>query len=193
MTRWVPGIVLVGLTLLVGSLRASDTPSLTVIKSESKLFAGQDHEGKVIATLARGEELKPLMQGVAGSTWYMVKTAKGIIGWIQAADVSSSNRVNEIFKDASLPNRSAGRDGEIGINVTPTAQVEANKENDKREAERRRTAENRDEQERKRDAQLEQEKIRAQAAIEAARIKAQGEVEAAKKRKPDVCVFCDWR
>lgn len=85
----------------------------------------------------------------------------------------------------------------IAVDVTPKAQVEANRENDKREAETRRIAEFRAEQERQRAAQLQRElqraRIEADGAAEAARIDAQGRVDAAKKRKPDVCLLCNVR
>ncbi len=86
-----------------------------------------------------------------------------------------------------------GQDTRIGVDVTPKAQVEENKENDKREAERIRRAEIADEQWRQNEAKLRQARERAQTDLEAARIRARGEAEAAKERKPDVCLLCDWR
>jgi len=82
----------------------------------------------------------------------------------------------------------------IGFDVTPRAQIEINRENDKREAEARRLAEAQAEQARRRAAELERSRIQAEAARDAARIQAQGDVEAAKNRRPDVCLNCSyWR
>jgi hypothetical protein len=160
---------------------ADDSAMLTVTTQNAHLYASQDSEGKVVTTLGRGEVLKPLAQGVGFATWYMVKTSKGVVGWIQAVDVASTQRTDDVFGDRSEVNAK---------DVTPNAQVEANRENNKREAEANRIAEARAEQERQRAAQLQRARIQAQAAAEAARIQAQGEVEAAKKRKPDMCLNC---
>jgi hypothetical protein len=82
----------------------------------------------------------------------------------------------------------------IGVDVTPQAQVERNREDDKKVAEARRMAEAQAAQARQRAAELQRARIQAEAAREAARIQAQGEIEAAKNRKPDVCLNCNlWR
>ena len=175
---------LVFLSVLVGAslgFAADNAATLTVTTANTNLYATQDNEGKVVTTLRRGEALKPLAQGVGFATWYMVKTSKGAVGWIQAADVASTQRTEEVFQDRSKAN---ARD------VTPEAQVELNKEIDKKEAEERRRAEARAEQDQQRAAQQERAQIQARSAEEAARIQSQGEVDAAKKRKPDVCWNC---
>jgi hypothetical protein len=100
------------LALVTPSLApATDGPALTVTTQSANLYVNQDSEGKIVSTLARGEVLKPLAQGVGGATWYMVKTAKGLIGWIQAVDVASTERTDEVFRDQSkikAPNRFVG-------------------------------------------------------------------------------------
>lgn len=93
------------------ALGAESSPTLTVTTTEAVLYVRQDVESKVVATLEKGEVLKPLAQGVGIATWYMVKTPKGQIGWVQSADVSSSNRTDEVFRDSSklkAPNRPTG-------------------------------------------------------------------------------------
>jgi hypothetical protein len=161
---------------------ADNAAMLTVTTQNAHLYASQDNEGKVVTTLRRGEVLKSLAQGIGFATWYMVKTSKGVVGWIQVVDVASTQRNGEVFRDRSEVHAK---------DVTPKTQVEINRENAKRESEANKQAEARAEQERQRAAQLERARIQAEAAVEAARIQAQGEVEAAKKRKPDClnCVF----
>ena len=82
----------------------------------------------------------------------------------------------------------------IGMDVTPQAQVERNKETDKKVAEARRIAEAHEAQARQRAAELQRSIMQAEAAREAARMKALGDIEAAKNRQPDVCLNCNlWR
>jgi hypothetical protein len=52
------------------------------------LYARQEKESEVITGLAKGEELLLLGQALGISLWYMVKTPKGAIGWVQSAVVS---------------------------------------------------------------------------------------------------------
>lgn len=160
---------------------AENSATLTITAQSANLYASQDNEGKIITTLERGEVLKPLAQGVGFVTWYMVKTSKGVVGWIQGVDVASTQRTEEVFRDRS----------NVDVkDVTPKAQVEANKEIAKREAEERAKTEARAEAAERRAAEYERQRIRAQAELEQERIRAQGEVEAAKKRKPDTCLNC---
>jgi hypothetical protein len=78
---------------------AGESSALTVTTLDARLYPRQDNEAKFIATLEKGEKLQPFAQGVGNQHWYMIKTSKGIIGWIQAIDVSSDNRVDETFRD----------------------------------------------------------------------------------------------
>ena len=77
---------------------AESSPTLTVTTMGARLYASQDNESKFIATLENGEKLQPLAQGLGNGDWYMVKTSKGMIGWVQTADVSGSNRLDETFR-----------------------------------------------------------------------------------------------
>ena len=40
-----------------------------------------------IAQLSEGDKLVPLLQSEGSINWYMVKTEKGIIGWVKSSDV----------------------------------------------------------------------------------------------------------
>jgi hypothetical protein len=96
------------LGLIAAPLWAAD---LTVTTADAPLYAKQDVESKVIVTLAKGVVLKPLAQGVGAVTWYMVKTPKGRIGWVQASDVHSGSQTDELFRDKGKmqsPKRYAG-------------------------------------------------------------------------------------
>jgi hypothetical protein len=160
---------------------ASDSATLTVTATEAHLYAKQDTDSKIVVTLAKGTVLKPLAQGVGTGVWYMVKTPRGRVGWIQEVDVASTQRTDEVFRDRSTANAK---------DVTPEAQAEANKENDRRQAEERAKAEAKAEAARQRAAELHKATIRAQADLEKARIQARGEAEAAEKRQPDTCLNC---
>jgi hypothetical protein len=78
---------------------AAESSALTVTTLDARLYPRQDKESKFIATLEKGEKLQPLAQGVGNEAWYMVKSSKGIIGWVQATDVSSGIRADETFRD----------------------------------------------------------------------------------------------
>jgi|RhiMetdeSRZDD1v2_1073273.scaffolds.fasta_scaffold138879_3 hypothetical protein len=86
------------------SFAGDSSPTLIVTTVGAHLYPRQDNESKFIATLEKGEKLQPLAQGVGNQAWYMVKSSKGIIGWVQATDVSSSNRVDETFRDTAEVN-----------------------------------------------------------------------------------------
>ena len=102
----VQGLKLVLLFLILAvplpSFAGDSSPTLTVTTLDARLYPRQDNESKFIATLEKGEKLQPLAQGVGNEAWYMVKTSKGMIGWVQAIDVSSGNRVDEVFRDTGV-------------------------------------------------------------------------------------------
>jgi len=78
---------------------AGESSALTVTTADARLYPRQDSESKFITTLDKGEQLQPLAQGVGNQDWYMVRTSRGMIGWVQGIDVSSDNRVAETFRD----------------------------------------------------------------------------------------------
>jgi hypothetical protein len=89
------------LVVPLSSFAGDSAPTLTVTTVRAHLYPRQDNESKFIATLEKGENLHPLAQGVGNEAWYMVQTSKGMIGWVQATDVSIGNRVDETFRDTS--------------------------------------------------------------------------------------------
>ena len=60
---------------------------LVVIAKTAGLFPRQDEEAEQIAQLSEGENLVPMLQSEGGRPWYMVRTKKGLIGWIKSTDV----------------------------------------------------------------------------------------------------------
>jgi len=72
----------------VGDLGGKGLPNRLVVASmEASLYPKQDDESEKLAQLAQGEILVPMVQSSGGNDWYMVKTQKGVIGWVKSADV----------------------------------------------------------------------------------------------------------
>lgn len=80
---------------------AEATKALTVGESGASLYSQQEVESDKIATLQKGETLVPLAEAVGQQTWYMVKTARGLVGWVRAADTSGAAQLRETFKEQS--------------------------------------------------------------------------------------------
>ena len=72
------------------SVRALPTRLVVSVKTAG-LFPRQDEESEEIAQLAQGESLVPMVQSAGGNEWYMVKTQKGLIGWVKSADVRAES------------------------------------------------------------------------------------------------------
>lgn len=66
---------------------AEDSPTLIVTTMVAHLYAHQEKESEIITNLEKGEELLPVGQAIGNGLWYMVKTPKGAIGWVQSADL----------------------------------------------------------------------------------------------------------
>ena len=60
---------------------------LVVAAKGAGLYPRQDGEAEKIDQLSEGESLVPMVQAAGGSDWYMVKTQKGLVGWVKGADV----------------------------------------------------------------------------------------------------------
>lgn len=60
---------------------------LIVAAKETGLYPKQDDESEKLAQLQQGEALVPMLQTSGGNDWYMVKTQKGVIGWVKSGDV----------------------------------------------------------------------------------------------------------
>lgn len=83
-----PGGVTQGGTGGVGDVGGRAIPRrLIVVTKDAGLYSRQDDESEKLFLLAQGEPLTPMVQSAGGSEWYMVKTAKGLVGWVKATDV----------------------------------------------------------------------------------------------------------
>jgi hypothetical protein len=72
----------------VGDIGGRGVPSRLIVASQqATLFPRQDDEAEKITSLAQGEILVPLLQAAGGNDWFMVKTQKGLIGWVKSSDV----------------------------------------------------------------------------------------------------------
>ena len=72
----------------IGNLNGKALPiRLVVAVKEAGLYPKQDDESEKLAQLAQGETLVPMLQSSGGNDWYMVKTQKGVIGWVKSIDV----------------------------------------------------------------------------------------------------------
>jgi hypothetical protein len=74
-------------------------PSLTARATGVALYPRQDATTDRIATLAEGEALFPLMEAIGVEVWYMVRTQRGLVGWVRAADVVASAETREAFTE----------------------------------------------------------------------------------------------
>lgn len=72
----------------VGDVGGRGLPTrLVVATKDAGLYPRQDEESEKLIQLAQGDTLTPMIQSAGGSEWYMVKTQKGVVGWIRSIDV----------------------------------------------------------------------------------------------------------
>jgi hypothetical protein len=72
----------------VGDVGGTKFPTRLVVAAKSAgLYPRQDDEAEKIDQLAQGEPLVPMVQSSGGNDWFMVKTQRGVIGWVKSADV----------------------------------------------------------------------------------------------------------
>jgi len=72
----------------IGDLGGKALPiRLVVAAKEAGLYPKQDDESEQLAQLSQGETLVPMLQSSGGNAWFMVRTQKGIIGWVKSTDV----------------------------------------------------------------------------------------------------------
>lgn len=73
---------------VVGDLGGRAMPVRLIVAAKTAgLFPRQDDETEKIAQLSEGEKLVPMVQSEGNNQWYMVKTQKGLVGWVKSADV----------------------------------------------------------------------------------------------------------
>ncbi len=95
-------------------------PNLTVGESGAYLYAFQGDESGTIAKLEQGEKLIPLAHAVGKGSWYMVKTGKGIIGWVKSSELREGNRPDKTLEETvSLPSSPPLSNDSPPVSVTP--------------------------------------------------------------------------
>jgi hypothetical protein len=86
-------------TPVVATGEKTDTPIrvpvLIVGESGAPLWARQDDETDSITKLEKGEELIALGYGLGTASWYMVRTQKGIVGWVRSSDVQGGDQLKK--------------------------------------------------------------------------------------------------
>ena len=90
---------LIWLTPTIGINAAESLPVLTARETGVALYARQDAETDRIATLEKDEILVPIAESVGGEVWYMVRTKRGLIGWVRGIDVVISNEAKDTFRE----------------------------------------------------------------------------------------------
>jgi len=72
----------------VGEVKEKGMPTRLVVASKvAGLYPRQDDEAEKLDQLQEGDALVPMVQSSGGNDWFMVKTQKGIVGWIKGVDV----------------------------------------------------------------------------------------------------------
>jgi hypothetical protein len=73
---------------IVGEVGPRGLPTRLVVASKNTgLYPRQDDESEKIEQLSQGDALIPMVQSAGGNDWFMVKTTKGVIGWVKSIDV----------------------------------------------------------------------------------------------------------
>lgn len=68
--------------------------SLVVVSKQASLYSRQDDEAEKIDQLFEGDNLIPSVQSIGAGEWYMVKTSKGLVGWVKSADIREQTAKN---------------------------------------------------------------------------------------------------
>ena len=79
----------------IGITNSKALPKCLVVSvKETGLYPKQDVESETLVQLQLGEPLVPMVQSTGGNDWYMVKTQKGLIGWVQRVNVQEESVKN---------------------------------------------------------------------------------------------------
>lgn len=91
--------LLIWLMPIIRSDGAESPPVLTARETGVALYARQDPETDRIATLEKDEILVPIAESVGSAVWYMVRTKRGLIGWVRGIDVVISTEAKDNFRE----------------------------------------------------------------------------------------------
>lgn len=76
----------------IGETGGRSLPVRLVVAKSTGLYPRQDGEAEKLAQLSEGETLVPMVQAAGGSDWFMVKTQKGLVGWVMGTDVRAEKK-----------------------------------------------------------------------------------------------------
>jgi hypothetical protein len=72
----------------IGDVGSRALPARLVVSAKTTgLYSRQDEETEKIEQLSQGDALSPMVQSAGNNSWYMVKTSKGLVGWVKGTDV----------------------------------------------------------------------------------------------------------
>lgn len=72
----------------IGDAGGRAMPTRLVVSAKTTgLYPRQDEETEKLEQLSQGDALSPMVQTAGSNSWYMVKTSKGLVGWVKGTDV----------------------------------------------------------------------------------------------------------
>jgi hypothetical protein len=72
----------------MGDVGGRAMPTRLVVSAKTTgLYPRQDEETEKLEQLSQGDALSPMVQTAGTNSWYMVKTSKGLVGWVKGTDV----------------------------------------------------------------------------------------------------------
>jgi len=72
----------------IGDVGGRAMPTRLVVSAKTTgLYPRQDEETEKLEQLSQGDALSPMVQAAGTNSWYMVKTSKGLVGWVKGSDV----------------------------------------------------------------------------------------------------------
>jgi hypothetical protein len=87
-------------SLVMPAVDAAEAPSALAVRATGvALYAQQDTETPRIATLEKDELLTPIVEAVGAEIWYMVRTQRGVVGWVRGTDVIVSSETKAVFRE----------------------------------------------------------------------------------------------
>ena len=100
-------------------------PTFLVAGTETYLFNEPEQHSQPVAKLERGEKLIPIANAAGrGESWYMVRSAKGTVGWVRASQVQGTEGFEKMMKEsaavssvAALPETSSLPPSEKSVTV----------------------------------------------------------------------------
>lgn len=114
-------LLLLALTLVPDQSysQQDSVPTVSVAKPGVKLYARQEESSEVVAEIHPGEKLLPLATTSAKDPWYLVRTEKGLLGWIKSSEIHVSEKLENAFKEipSSSPSSPQAASSDDGITI----------------------------------------------------------------------------